>query len=746
MTREQAIAELKGYLKDYLETRGIDTRKNFRCLNPQHEDKNPSMGFDKANNQVHCFSCGAKYDVIDLISLDYNCGFNEALNRGCEMYHIDYRSNGSPSQPPKSQAELERERQARAAKNAEIRAREAASREKRRLELKAEFEAAQPATEHAYLKEKQVRNDGTLRVNQDNTLLIGLYDVSGEFKTYQRIFAETPPDGQRKKLAKGEGLKTAAFHVMAGEPLNNGDTVLLCEGYATGPSIYECISDRYRRCCVIMGVDSGNLFEVATAIKLKMQNIKIIIAADFDDAGIKAAKACCEAGVADSYILPSLSEEDKQAGLTDWNDYYCKYGTDKTRAALLAALENPIKVDVKDIAQIPDVTDEDIASYAEEAAQLRADYYEAQETQKPVSVDEQDNESKAGRSILDCYIPFGTLPKTEDDEIIASLFPRGHLSAIFAPAGTGKTWFILRLATLLSQGKALSPKFPVARPYKVMILSGEGGYDELIERANATAWSYDANNFGVVDLHKFKSKEERRERANEDISLTLEKPDGKKNFEMLIEAKQPDIVFLDSLMYYTDLDENKGREINPLMKYLENIARYQNIAIVPVHHARKRKLNELKAKQIMDELIGSNMFTRYFRRIIGLQPQGQTMTEEVTGDEPVIVRDLKFNRGKKFKPFTFQLADDPDTGKLDLFFNFEPDLTFKATDKKNEILYYIQATYKEGDDEFSRADLDTIFPKSTLIKALKELTEAGILGTTGKGRNLKYFLRPEIAD
>jgi len=86
MTWEQAIAELKGYLKDYLEARGIDTRQNFRCLNPHHEDKHPSMGFDKANNQVHCFSCSAKYDVIDLISLDYNCDFNEALNSGCEMY------------------------------------------------------------------------------------------------------------------------------------------------------------------------------------------------------------------------------------------------------------------------------------------------------------------------------------------------------------------------------------------------------------------------------------------------------------------------------------------------------------------------------------------------------------------------------------------------------------------------------------------------------------------------------------
>ena len=186
--------------------------------------------------------------------------------------------------------------------------------------------------------------------------------------------------------------------------------------------------------------------------------------------------------------------------------------------------------------------------------------------------------------------------------------------------------------------------------------------------------------------------------------------------------------------------------MNVLMKYLAKIARRKNIAIVPVHHARKRRLNELKAKQIMDEMIGSNMILRYVRCVIGLQPQGQMIVEEVTGEEPVIVRMLKFNRGKKFKPFTFQVETDPDTGKLDMFFNFEPDLTFKPKDKKSEILHYIQENYEYG-DEFSRADLEAVFPgRTTLKNVLAELNKAKIIQTTGAGKNLKYYLREELID
>ena len=63
---------LRPRIIDYLYDRGIDPRKRFRCLNPAHLDRDPSMGFDPKRNKVHCFACGADYDLFDLLALDNN--------------------------------------------------------------------------------------------------------------------------------------------------------------------------------------------------------------------------------------------------------------------------------------------------------------------------------------------------------------------------------------------------------------------------------------------------------------------------------------------------------------------------------------------------------------------------------------------------------------------------------------------------------------------------------------------------
>lgn len=49
MNRNQTKEYLKTKIEDYLSLMGINTKKNFRCLNPNHEDKNPSMSLDKRN-------------------------------------------------------------------------------------------------------------------------------------------------------------------------------------------------------------------------------------------------------------------------------------------------------------------------------------------------------------------------------------------------------------------------------------------------------------------------------------------------------------------------------------------------------------------------------------------------------------------------------------------------------------------------------------------------------------------------
>lgn len=109
MNREQAAQIIKGNIEDYLQSKGIDTSKPFKCLNPGHQDHNPSMSLDRERNKAHCFSCGADYSTLDLIGIDYNLTeYNAMLSKGAELYHLDI--DQSPSEPRANEQRTNREK------------------------------------------------------------------------------------------------------------------------------------------------------------------------------------------------------------------------------------------------------------------------------------------------------------------------------------------------------------------------------------------------------------------------------------------------------------------------------------------------------------------------------------------------------------------------------------------------------------------------------------------------------------
>ena len=61
----------KEFLEEYLQRKGINTKELFRCVSPEHEDKNPSMSFYKKKNKCTCFACGKNYDIFDLVKIEY---------------------------------------------------------------------------------------------------------------------------------------------------------------------------------------------------------------------------------------------------------------------------------------------------------------------------------------------------------------------------------------------------------------------------------------------------------------------------------------------------------------------------------------------------------------------------------------------------------------------------------------------------------------------------------------------------
>lgn len=96
MDRETAKQYVKGQLESYLQSKGINTRRPFRCLNPAHTDNKPSMSIDRASGSgLHCkcFSCNAYYDTFDLIGIDYGLtSETEIFKKAYELFNLDIDS------------------------------------------------------------------------------------------------------------------------------------------------------------------------------------------------------------------------------------------------------------------------------------------------------------------------------------------------------------------------------------------------------------------------------------------------------------------------------------------------------------------------------------------------------------------------------------------------------------------------------------------------------------------------------
>lgn len=79
--------ELRRHLPHYLSDRGIEADKAFHCLNPAHQDRHPSMRYDSRREKVHCFACGADYDLLDLVGIDYGVStYPEKLEKASALY------------------------------------------------------------------------------------------------------------------------------------------------------------------------------------------------------------------------------------------------------------------------------------------------------------------------------------------------------------------------------------------------------------------------------------------------------------------------------------------------------------------------------------------------------------------------------------------------------------------------------------------------------------------------------------
>lgn len=185
------------------------------------------------------------------------------------------------------------------------------------------WDGARPAPQdHPYLQKKQVHPHG-LRVNNENRLIVPV-TIDGTLSSLQFIDAVGG-----KEFLYGGAVKGGSYAI---GDLTEAKTGLICEGYATGASLYEATG-----LPLVVAFNAGNLEPVARALHATHPNLTVIVCAD-DDAEAEGnpglTKASEAAGAAAGRMIVPDFGVDRPEGVTDFNDLASLRGLDAVRVCV----------------------------------------------------------------------------------------------------------------------------------------------------------------------------------------------------------------------------------------------------------------------------------------------------------------------------------------------------------------------------------------------------------------------------
>ncbi|MCE3232799.1 MAG: inner rane protein [Rickettsiaceae bacterium] len=227
---------------------------------------------------------------------------------------------------PEEHIQIERQLQAaKALRDAEQAKLQAATKQKAQRIWDAAIAAN---TLHAYLLKKKVAAYG-IRQSRNN-LVIPLYDAKGEIHTLQFI----SPEGKKSFLPGG--AKKHHFFMIGN--MDACQRIYLCEGYATGATIYEAIQEP-----VVIAFDASNLLFVAENLKQTYPHAQIIICADNDqwsneNTGVEKAQEAARV-IQTLICIPDFQRLDITQKPTDFNDLMLLAGMEEVKRQIHLALE-----------------------------------------------------------------------------------------------------------------------------------------------------------------------------------------------------------------------------------------------------------------------------------------------------------------------------------------------------------------------------------------------------------------------
>ncbi|WP_252177476.1 primase-helicase zinc-binding domain-containing protein [Endozoicomonas sp. 4G] len=290
-------------------------KRNIPCPHcggrDRYEFRNADIG------HYFCRHCGSG-DGFSLIMKMQECRFPEAVDQVARYLGIERKPYRNEAEALAEQTRIAVRMAQRKALQEEWQALEAEEKRRRQNQVADRvpfiLAGAKPADpNHPYLVKKKLPPLGLYQ--QGRLLLVALYAEGHKLVNLERI----TPEGKKFRLKYG--LCEGVYHRFGAEAW----TVYVCEGWATGASLYLMDSQAVR---VYAAAGKHNLEAVARIARDQNPDSRLIIAADNDthqpdNPGLsQALKAAESTGAA--VLLPTLKQTSDQG--TDFSDFYLATG------------------------------------------------------------------------------------------------------------------------------------------------------------------------------------------------------------------------------------------------------------------------------------------------------------------------------------------------------------------------------------------------------------------------------------
>lgn len=164
----------------------------------------------------------------------------------------------------------------------------------------------------------------------------------------------------------------------------------------------------------------------------------------------------------------------------------------------------------------------------------------------------------------------------EEQWLVEQIWGRGAVGFLFGPPKCSKSWMGLDLATSVASGTACLGVFPVKDPGPVLVYLAEDAFEHVRARV-ASLCQRRGLDIHELPLHVITAP-----------ALRLDLEPHQETLRHTVEKFRPRLLVLDPLVRMHAVNENDSAEISRLLGFLRELQRSYDLAIVVVHHARKR--------------------------------------------------------------------------------------------------------------------------------------------------------------